>query len=119
LKDLVTEPWVLGAVGGEARHVLEQAFVRGRFHPTEPILECRPHFLTTQFVHKTPFVTVASRADALTAEKAGLVRILPLPTVLEFGPIGFICRKSSSDDTWLTRFCEETLASIKLGRRRA
>jgi DNA-binding transcriptional LysR family regulator len=115
ITDLATEPWVLGNPDGQARQTVELAFVAAGLAPPEPVLECRPHLINMHFVNKMPFVTVAGRADAIEAEKAGMVRILPLPTGLEFGPIALICRKSSSQDTWLTRFREEALASIKRG----
>jgi DNA-binding transcriptional LysR family regulator len=114
ISDLAGEPWVLGAEGGQARDVLEQAFVRAGLHPPEPVVECRPHFLNMHFVNKMPCVTVASRADAVAAEKAGTVCILPVPIALDYGPIALICRKTSSEDTWLTRFRDEAVASIRL-----
>jgi DNA-binding transcriptional LysR family regulator len=117
IADVAAEPWVLGSKDGHARDVLEQAFVRAGLHPPEPVLECRPHFLNMHFVNQMPCVTVASRADAVEAEKAGMVRILPLPISLDYGPIALLCRKTSSDDTWLTRFREEAVASIRLTSR--
>jgi DNA-binding transcriptional LysR family regulator len=118
IMDLATEQWVLGARGGQAREVVEQAFVRAGLHPPEPVVECRPHFLNMHFVSHMSSVTVAGRADAIAAEKAGIVRILPLQIPLDYGPISLISRKGSSEDRWLTRFREEAIASIK-GPRQA
>jgi DNA-binding transcriptional LysR family regulator len=113
LTDLAGEPWALGAAGGYAREMIDQVFVRAGLHPPEPVLECRPHLLNMHFVNQMPFVTVATRADAIAAQKAGIVRILPIELVLDFGPVSLICRKTSSEDTWITRFCEEAIASAR------
>jgi hypothetical protein len=62
-------------------------------------------------------VTIATRADAAAAEKVGAVRILPLNTDLNYGPVTLLCRKASRDDDMsLTRFREETMKAVKLAR---
>ncbi|MGZ5174150.1 MAG: LysR family transcriptional regulator [Burkholderiales bacterium] len=117
IRDLASEQWVLGAHGGQARDVVDQAFARAGLHPPEPVVECRPHFLNMHFVSQMSSVTVAGRADAIEAEKAGMIRILPLQTPLDYGAISLIARKGSSEDRWLARFREEAIASVRRPRQ--
>jgi DNA-binding transcriptional LysR family regulator len=111
IADLAQEPWALGTPSGQGRQTIEAAFVRAGLPPPVPVLECRPHFLNIHLVKQMPFVTVATRADAIEAEKAGTVRILPLDIRLDFGPVAFFCRKESEKDTLLMGFREAMMAS--------
>jgi DNA-binding transcriptional LysR family regulator len=106
LADLAAEAWALGGTTGEARKIVDQLFIRAGLPPPEPILECRPQFANLAFVAKMQLLTVATRSDALAAQHAGTIHILPIELPVESAPVAFICRKASAGDVWLTRLRE-------------
>jgi DNA-binding transcriptional LysR family regulator len=106
LEDLATQAWALGGMTGEARRIVDQLFMRAGLRPPEPVLECRPQFANIAFVATMQLVTVATRSDALAAQHAGTVHILPIELPVESAPVAFICRKASAGDVWLARLRE-------------
>lgn len=103
LQDLAGEAWALGGTTGQARTLLDQLFINAKLPPPQPVLECRPQFANLAFVAKMRLVTVATRSDALAAQEAGTIHILPIELPVESAPVAFICRKVSDDDVWITR----------------
>lgn len=114
LQDLAGEAWALGGTTGQARKLLDQLFISAELPPPQPILECRPQFANLAFVANMQLVTVATRSDALAAQEAGTVHILPIELPVESAPVAFICRNVSADDVWLTRVREAV--SLAAGR---
>jgi DNA-binding transcriptional LysR family regulator len=115
LQDLAGEAWALGGRTGQARTILDQLFVRADLPPPRPVLECRPQFANLAFVAKMQLVTIATRDEALVAQEAGTIHILPIELPVESAPVAFICRKASADDVWLAR-TREALSLAKKGR---
>lgn len=103
LRDLTDEAWALGTGPGQAREIVEQLFIAEGLPPPVPVLECRPQFANVTFAGKMQLVTVATRRDALVAQDAGTVHILPIDLPVEYAPVAFICRKVFADDPALKR----------------
>jgi DNA-binding transcriptional LysR family regulator len=106
LQDLAAEAWALGGTAGQARTIIDQLFIRAGLQPPVPVLECRPQFANVAFVARMQLVTVATRSDALVAQRAGTIHILPVELPVEYAPVAFICRKASAGDVWLARLRE-------------
>jgi len=106
LQDLAVEAWALGGTAGQARTIVDQLFIRAGLRPPVPVLECRPQFANLAFVASMQLVTVATRSDALVAQRAGTIHILPIELPVEYPPVAFICRNASKEDVWLTRLRE-------------
>lgn len=111
LEELAGEAWALGGATGEARKALERLFRSASITPPDPVLECRPQFANLAFVTRMQLITVATRSDALAAERAGTIHILPVEVPVESAPVAFICRKTSAADPGLTRLREALSAA--------
>lgn len=116
VEELVAEAWALGGKTGDARKIVDQLFIGAGLPPPEPVVECRPQFASLAFAAKMQLVTVATRSDALAAQHAGTIHILPIELPVETAPVAFICRKASAGDVWLTRLREAV--SLDPGRIR-
>jgi DNA-binding transcriptional LysR family regulator len=103
LQDLAQEGWALGGTAGAARRIVEQMFIAAGLRPPVPVLECRPQFANLAFAASMQLVTVATRSDAVVAQRAGAISILPVELPVEHNPVAFICRNDAREDTWLTR----------------
>lgn len=101
IKDLVDEQWALGVNEGQGREIINRVFLDAGLQPPSPVIECRPQFANLAFVAKLPLVAVATQADAIAGQRAGLLHILPIDISQKLAPISFVCRKSSMEDKWL------------------
>lgn len=110
LHDLAAEGWALGGTAGAARRIVDQAFMAAGLRPPVPVLECRPQFANLAFAASMQLVTVATRSDALVAQRDGTVAILPVELPVEHAPVAFICRDDARGDIWLTRLREAVSA---------
>lgn len=116
LEDLVGEQWALGVRHGQGREIINRFFLDAGLPPPEPMIECRPQFANLAFAAKMDLVTVATRADALPAQQAGLLHVLPIDISLKLAPIAFVCRRAGASDKWLVQLREavsEAARSIK------
>jgi DNA-binding transcriptional LysR family regulator len=115
LQDLAQEGWALGGTAGAARRIVEQMFIAAGLRPPAPVLECRPQFANLAFAASMQLVTVATRSDALVAQRAGTASILPIEVPVQYSPVAFMCRSDAREDAWLTRLREAlTVAAGKL-----
>jgi DNA-binding transcriptional LysR family regulator len=103
LEDLAKEGWALGGAAGGARRIVEQMFIAAGLRPPVPVLECRPQFANLAFAANMQLVTVATRSDALVAQRAGTVCILRIEVPVQYSPVAFVCRRDVQEDAWLTR----------------
>jgi DNA-binding transcriptional LysR family regulator len=103
LEDLADEHWALGVRNGQGREIIDRIFLDAGLRPPQPTIECRPQFANLAFAAKMPLVTVATRADALSAQEAGLLHILPIDISQKLAPIAFVCRKAAANDRWLVQ----------------
>lgn len=111
LQDLAQEGWALGGNAGAARRIVEQTFIAAGLRAPTPVLECRPQFANLAFAASMRLVTVATRSDALVAQRAGTISILPIE-LPEYSPVAFMCRSGARENAWLTRLREAlTLAA--------
>jgi len=101
LEDLTKEEWALGGTTGAARKIIEETFMAAGLRPPAPVLECRPQFANLAFAASMQLVTVATRSDAVAAERAGTVAILPVELPVEYPPVAFMCRNDAREDPWL------------------
>ncbi|HWI14486.1 MAG TPA: LysR substrate-binding domain-containing protein, partial [Burkholderiales bacterium] len=101
LEDLANEEWALGGINGAARKIVEETFAGAGLRLHAPVLECRPQFANLAFAASMQLVTVATRSDAVAAERAGTVAILPVELPVKYPPVAFMCRDDARDDRWL------------------
>ncbi len=111
LEDLTTQGWALGSTTGAARRIVEETFMASGLRLPEPVLECRPQFANLAFAAGMQLVTVATRSDALAAERAGTAAILPVELPVGYPPVAFLCRNDARDDVWLERLREAVTAA--------
>jgi DNA-binding transcriptional LysR family regulator len=106
IEDLAGEQWALGVGKGQGREIVDRVFLDAGLRPPQPTIECRPQFANLAFAAKMRLVTVATRADALAGQEAGLLHILPIDISLKLAPIAFVCRKAAANDKWLVQLRE-------------
>ena len=113
IKDLADQQWALGVSEGQGREIVSRIFLDAGLRPPQPVIECRPQFANLAFAAKLPLVTVATRADALTGQQTGILRILPIDISQKLAPIAFICRKAAADDKLLMQLREAVSESAR------
>lgn len=101
IHDLVSEQWALGISEGQGREIIDRIFIDAGLRPPRPVIECRPQYANLAFVVKLPLVAVATHADAIAGQQAGLLHILPIDISQKIAPVAFVCRKSTANDKWL------------------
>ena len=113
LEDLVGEQWALGVRNGQGREIIDRFFLDAGLRPPRPMIECRPQFANLAFAAKMHLVTVATRADALPAQEAGWLHVLPIDISLKLAPIAFVCRRAGANDKWLVQLREAVSAAAR------
>jgi DNA-binding transcriptional LysR family regulator len=101
IHDLANEQWALGISEGQGREIIDRVFIDAGLRPPRPVIECRPQYANLAFIAKLPLVAVATHADAIAGQQAGLLHILPIDISQKIAPVAFVCRKSTANDNWL------------------
>jgi DNA-binding transcriptional LysR family regulator len=111
LADLADAQWALSTSGGQSRQLLGNLFLREGLAPPEPVIECRPFYANLSITTQLPLLTVVMRAEAVEAQKKGLLRILPVDLDIDLPPIAFFCRRTMAGEPLITGLRQAIIAA--------